>query len=202
MTLAEQFQARREREESTEKLFRAVSLNKVAKVKELLGKGADPNVLGNSNGGAKMLPICVAARGKFNEILHLLIQNKAKVDGISPGFGTALHAAIMMRNQEEVEALLSAGANPNGDPNSLNITQYTPLQYAAQYSDVDSGILEALLIAGADVNAKSRIGTALDSALYQSQYRTVRVLLNAGADADLINDSNQYEMNKLLTSGY
>jgi hypothetical protein len=45
MSLAEQFQARRQQEESTQKLFKAVSLNKVAKVKELLRKGADPNVL-------------------------------------------------------------------------------------------------------------------------------------------------------------
>lgn len=41
ISFAEKFQARREREEIAQKLFRAVSLNKVAEVKELVGKGAD-----------------------------------------------------------------------------------------------------------------------------------------------------------------
>jgi uncharacterized protein len=198
ISLAEQFQARRQREESTQKLFEAVSRNEVAEVKELLGKGADPNVPSRSASTTGWLPIFVAARNGFNEILKLLIQHKANVDGITPGYGTALHGAIDKRNQEGVEALLEAGANPN----ALNAGKYTPLQNAAQFGDMNPGILETLLIAGADVNAKTPIGTALDRALDMGQMQTARVLLGAGADADLVKGSSQYRLQNLLTSGY
>ena len=195
ISLAEKFQARREREEIAQKLFRAVSLNKVAEVKELLGKGADPNVFGKSL-GSNVLPIYVAAKGKFDKVLQLLIQHNAKVDGFSPGFGTALHGAIDVLNQDGVETLLKAGADPNG----IGSSGYTPLQNAAQYGDTNMGLIEVLLIAGADVNATTPIGTALDRALDMSQIRTARILLDSGADIDLIKDNNQYKVQGLLLS--
>jgi ankyrin repeat protein len=189
LSFAEKLQAKKQREESTQKLFRAVSLNKIDNVKELLEMGADPNVLGKrQDTSAELFPIHIAATNKFNEVLRLLIQHKAKVDVVSPGYGTALHGAISFRNQEGVEALLEGGA----DPNKVDPSGYSPLQNAAQYSDNDPGILDALLLADAEINLKTSIGTALDCALGIGQFKTARVLLNAGADPDLVKDNYQH----------
>jgi ankyrin repeat protein len=160
LSFAEKLQAKKQKEEATQKLFRAVMLNKVAQVKELLEKGADPNVLGKGEGFfVELFPLYVAAKGKFNEVLHLLIEHKANLDGINTYYGTALHAAINNHNQEGVEALLAAGA----DPNKVNGMGYSPLQNAVQNGDYGLGIVEALLMAEADVNAKNapwnRIGS-------------------------------------------
>jgi len=88
------------------------------------------------------------------------------------------------------------------DPNSISRSGYTPLQNAAQYSDRDSSILEILLIAGAEVNTQTPLGTALDRALGMGQVKTVRILLDAGADEDLLTDANVQLMPRLLKYGY
>lgn len=143
-------------------------------MKELLQQGADPNILGRRlDTHIEVYPIYISVTNKFNDILRLLIEHNAKVDVVSPGFGTALHGAITFSNQEAVEILLEGGA---------------------EYSDSDSGILDALLLMDADVNLKTSLGTALDSALRQGQFKTARVLLNAGADPDLIEDHLHYRL--------
>jgi ankyrin repeat protein len=162
-------------------------------VKELLENGADPNVLGKNDLGNDEYPILVAVRGKFSEILDLLIQHKANVDAITPGAGTALHWALSAMYDDPVDALLSAGADPN------RVThQYTPLQNAAQYGDRDISTIEALLIAGADVNAKTPVGTALDRAMETGQIQTACFLLDAGADTDLLKDMNALRIQTMI----
>jgi ankyrin repeat protein len=189
LTYAEKLQAMEEREEATRKLFRAVSLNKIADVKELLEKGADPNILGTSESVlSERFPIYVAATNKFPEVLRLLIQYKANVDAVSPGCGTALHGAISFQNKEAVKELLKRGA----DPNKVDQTGYTPLQNAAQYADRDSGIFDALLLAEPEIDLKTSLGTALDCALAQGQFKTARRLMDRGADPDLVKDNYQH----------
>jgi ankyrin repeat protein len=188
LTYAEKLRAKKEREEATQKLFRAVSLNKIANVKELLEKGADPNVPGKSEfNGSEMFPVYVAATNKFNEVLRLLIEHKANVDAVSPDGGTALNGAITRMNQEAVEELLKGGA----DPNKVDQTRFSPLQNAAQFADSDSGIFDAVLLAEPEIDLKTSCGTALDFAMTQGQYKTARRLLNLGADPDLVRDSYQ-----------
>lgn len=69
-------------------------------------------------------------------------------------------------------------------------------------SDNDMEILELLLLAGADVNMKTAVGTALDRAVRTGQMRTIRVLLDKGADENLMSDSGQYHMERMLRLGY
>jgi ankyrin repeat protein len=193
MSFAEKLQAKKQRDESTQKLFRAVWLNKIDNVMELLEMGADPNAMGrrqDTNG--EVYPIYTAATKKFNEVLRLLIEHKANVDIVTPGCGTALHGAIMLNNQEGVEALLEGGA----DPNKVNHS-HSPLGYAAQFADRDPGILDALLLADAEVDMQTPCGTALQCALAQGQFKTARKLINAGADPDLVGDHLQHRLKSI-----
>jgi ankyrin repeat protein len=190
LSFAERLAAKRKQEERNQKLFRAVSLNKIDSVRELLELGADPNVLGKrQDTNIEVYPIYMAATNKFNEVLSLLVKHKAKVDITTLYSGTALYGAIENKNQEGVEILLGGGA----DSNKINTNGYSPLAYAAQFSDRDSSILDALLLMDADVNLKSPCGTPLDCALRQSQFRTARVLLNASADPNLVEDHLQFK---------
>lgn len=188
MSFAEKLHAKKMRDESTQKLFRAVYLNKIDTVKELLEMGADPNVMDKrQDTGLEVYPIYIAASEKFNEVLRVLIEHNADVDVVTPGYGTALYGAITRRNQEGVEELLKGGADPN-----KVIQSYSPLVYAAQYADSNPGILDALLLADAEVDLQTPIGTALDRALGMGQFKTARKLINVGADLDLIRDNHQY----------
>lgn len=158
-------------------------------MKELLEKGADPNVLGKGEyGSITKFPIHVAASNKFNDVLRLLIEHKANVDAVSPGCGTALKGAITRMNLEAVEELLKAGA----DPNKVDQTGYTPLQSAAQFADRNPGIFNALLLAEPEIDLKTSCGTALDCAMLQGQFQTARRLLDLGADPDLVRDGCQH----------
>lgn len=193
MSFAEKLQAKKQRDEATQKLFRAVYLNKIDNVKELLKMGADPNVMGKRpDTHLEVYPIYTAATQKFNEVLRLLIEHNADVDVVTPGCGTALHGAINLRNQEGVEELLKGGA----DPNKVNHS-YSPLVNAAQYADSDPGILDALLLADAEVDLQTPVGTALDRALGMGQFKTARKLINAGADLDLISDNHQHLVKRI-----
>jgi hypothetical protein len=112
LSVADQLRARRQRAESTQNLFRAVKLNNIAKVKELLEKGADPNVLGKNDLGTGVYPILIAVQGKFNEVLDLLIEHKANVDATTPGFGTAFRAfdnQSIEHLHELIESIKSSG---------------------------------------------------------------------------------------------
>lgn len=189
LSFGEKLAAKKEQEERNKKLFRAIALNKFDSVKELLDLGADPNILGQRlDVQTDVYPIYLAATNKFNDILRLLVEHKAKVDIITPYTSTALYGAIVFKNQEGVEILLEGGA----DPNKINTNGYSPLAYAVQFSDKDSSILDALLLMDADVNLNSPCGRPLDSALRQSQFRTARVLIDRGADPDLVQDHLQY----------
>jgi ankyrin repeat protein len=197
LSFAEKLQAKKQKTEASQKLLRAVSLNKVAQVKELLEKGADPNVLGKIESSyLEMFPLYVAAKGNSNEVLDLLIEHKANLDSMIAVYGTALHGAINSSNEVGVEALLKAGA----DPNKVNGMGYSPLQMAVQLSDRYLGIVENLLMAEADVNAKTPHGTALDRALETGHRRAALILLDNGANEDLARDSNYSNIQSLKAS--
>ena len=78
---------------------------------------------------------------------------------------------------DRMRSLISEGLNINARDRQWG---ETPLHYAAESGHLD--IMQVLLEAGADVNARTdHGGTALMSAALQGQAETVKILLDNGA---------------------
>lgn len=74
----------------------------------LLNAGAVPT----DDGGLWSSPLRIAVRAGKRPIIMHLIRSGAKIDFVEPwSGGTALHEAVMYRNYEAIETLISAGAN-------------------------------------------------------------------------------------------
>ena len=86
------------------------------------------------------------------------------------------HAA--QGNISKIEEALNKGA----DPNMTDGLGQTPLMQAAYMGQTQT--VEFLLSKGADINFKTRAGTALSHAAFQGHESLVRLLLDRGAKAD------------------
>ena len=90
----------------------------------------------------------------------------------------AIHEAARSGTRAEIEALLKANPALRDARSPLGST---PMHLAA--TNADPGPLQALIAAGADVNARDLEGaTPLHMAAYGTRARQARLLLEAGAD--------------------
>jgi ankyrin repeat protein len=135
----------------------AARVGDLASAKLLLDAGANPNDADAWGVSATTL----AAHSNFTDIALLLLEREADANADKAGM-TALHNAIMHRNEKLVAALLAHGANPNAplknwtpsrrSSNDLSYTRElvgaTPLWLAARY--LSPGIMKLLLGRGAD----------------------------------------------------
>jgi uncharacterized protein len=79
-----------------------------ASAKLLLAAGANVNDADAWGVSAMVL----AAHSGFTELVEFLLDSGADANAVGPGF-TALHEAVMRRDERMVDALLAHGANPN-----------------------------------------------------------------------------------------
>jgi ankyrin repeat protein len=152
----------------------AAQRGNVELVKLLLDGSADPNRdLGDND-----TPLMRAAEGGHRKILELLLA--AGADPLRKnGPRTALGRAAMGRtagHAASLERLLGLGADPAYGPFT------TVLMTAAEYAS--PAMVEALLRAGAPVNASTKNGSALSRAVLAGRADVVSVLVAAGADPD------------------
>ena len=157
----------------------------------LLEKGADVNA--RDNGGTSVLELAAAANNI--ELARILIAKGANVNNVDAlGFTPLLDAAGNGdRNAAMVKLLIEHGAQVNvksGDTieivknGAIKLGHLTPLQFAAQ---ANYEATEALLKAGADVNAKDvRNATPLVFAVATDRPnpKIVKLLLDKGADRE------------------
>lgn len=122
------------------------------------------------------MTIHIAAYNGYYNTVRLLLDANVSVDAKLDDFGTALHLAALRGHTKIVKALLDANAMVD----SLDGSGETPLDKAA--SKQHSKICQMLLDAGASLPVRCPIF----SLAIQGSIETLRVFLNAGANANQV----------------
>ncbi len=137
-------------------LFVAVGNDDMSGVRRLLGEGADPDAIDQSDG---YTPLNLAIEKRHLDIARVLLEaGAAPVRGIVDN----MEEAIEDKNVELVQLLLAHGADPDGGtPKRIRVMR--PLMEAARVGSMK--IVEVLLAAGADKTLQNEMSyTAMDIA--------------------------------------
>jgi len=129
-------------------LLQALWNEDIGRMKDLLGKGADPNA--QTSCGTR--PLLIAAKKENTEIIKILVENGAQVDGRDKNGLTPLMSAASVGKARNVEVLIAAAADLNAKDNK----GITALMWATLKGFAD--VVETLLSNGAEVNAKTTEG--------------------------------------------
>lgn len=158
--------------------FRAVPLDNVPKVRELLALGFDPNAIEPKRGETGMM---LALREDAMNVFRLLLHAPdIDIHARALNGDTALMIASFKGNQEAVQALVERGAQ-------VHHAGWTPLHYAA--ANGHDEVARLLITEGARPDAGSPNNTTpMMMAAWRGHIHTVKLLLDAGADATLTND--------------
>jgi ankyrin repeat protein len=172
----------------------------------LLKAGADAKIA-NRYG---MTPLLLAAEGETAlmtaartgsaKSLELLLDRGAKVDARDKWYGeSALMWAAAENHGDAVKVLIAHGApvdsrsslqkitNRNAGQSMLSLGSWTPLMYAARENALDAGL--ALVKGGAGLNLADPDGaTALVIAIINANYEFAALLLDAGADPNIVDN--------------
>ena len=153
----------------------SVQSNSVEIVRNLLLKGADPNIAITST------PLITACASSNLQIVKELLKAKADVNGQDEDGTTALYMASSKGHFGIVKKLLSSDANPNI---FVKGTKWTPLIVASANGHID--VVKSLLKAKADTHYQDVYGkTALHAAVQHNHVDIVNVLLKANVNPTL-----------------
>ncbi|KAK2146389.1 hypothetical protein LSH36_611g02045 [Paralvinella palmiformis] len=133
-------------------------------------------------------------------VIRKLTASGSKVNLENVNNQTPLHLATDNGTSGDVEALLTAGA----DPNKLDCIGYGPLHIAVKYRR-NRDIIKCLVACGADVDlqsqdARGRGSAPLHTAIRHDRKENVKLLLELGASSDVIDSSGQTAL--LLAAKY
>lgn len=112
-------------------------------------------------------------------IVELLIQHRADVHGVEGFNRNALHTAVGSRKRSLIPVLATGGVPIDGPDANGN----RPLHLAVEHRGLSCRVVEPLIEAGADVNARGAQGlTALHTAIKKACFKARKLLITAGAD--------------------
>ena len=148
----------------------------------LLNAGADPDTA-DAGCGETCLHYAVAGDCR-KEALEKIISHSADVNATNKNNVTSLMIACRKGNIDVINVLLNAGA----DTDIADAYGYTWLHFAVE-GGCSKQVLHAILGHGADVNATNKYNeTALKTACEKGNEDIINVLLNAGADPNIVDD--------------
>ena len=170
----------------------AAQTGNIPAMEKLLAKGANLNHCDRSG-------ITIAREAAHQpHVLQFLINCGAPLDARDRSGHTPLAMACMYNCTEGVRLLLANGANPNNKDHA----KITPLIEAA-YENADSQLVQHLLDARAEVNAQDVWGrTALMGAAHKNNIEVATLLVQAGADKNLLNKDGKSALNIAEQHGY
>lgn len=169
-------------------ITQAIANDSLAKMKSLLESGADiakPILIGEEYGldeYDEISPLFYAIRKHASmEMIELLVAHGADIYAVDGDGVSALDIAIKFKHKQVVKFCVDKGINPNQTKRKSGIL---PLMLAACFSDL--ALIELLIEAGADLNAKDSAGaTAKDYAKKLGQKQVVEFLGEKGARFNL-----------------
>ena len=167
---------------NTTALMRACVQGNEDAINVLLTAGADPNITNAAVG------TCLhhAALGDCSkEVFQAIINHGIDVNATNNDNSTTLMIACVQGNDDAINVLLKAGADPN-----IAGADVDTCLHSAVSGDCSKRIIQAIISHGADVNATNKNNrTALMIACVNQKEDVTNVLLNAGADPN-ITDAN------------
>ena len=143
-------------------LFVAVKNNHIGCVRILLNAGADPN-------GSKdclCTPLYVAAMQGQAQCIQLLVDagvdvNRSHTQGAAGLNGTALYISFTYRHLQCFLVLLKAGANPDVGPKTGYLAEFSLLNAAVKWGDIN--FVKPLVDFGARVRLNNEIKSKVNS---------------------------------------
>ncbi|MBR3632726.1 MAG: ankyrin repeat domain-containing protein [Elusimicrobiaceae bacterium] len=166
-------------------LFAAIEIGNVAKVKELLNKGVNPNVTDKDGNTPLTLAI---VKGQYADIVPTLRQAGAKLNPESPMAQLIFATAPKVEGEKGLDVMrfgLSEGINPI---TAIDNKGQTALNNAAFYNNQSA--VELLLKNGVDINTRSGM-MERTPLTWTFKPEMVKYLITNGADVNLRNGNGQ-----------
>ena len=165
------------------RMHRAAATQTEHQIRELLERGADPNVR-NFRGETPLHR--AAIRNPDLDVSRTLIDAGADVNAQDEKGATPLHCAAHNPSTGRAHLLIEAGADVGARDNS----GATPLHHAAESGH--EAMIVRLVEAGADPNARDQAGrTPLRIAVEKGGHEGTKTLLNHGADPNVPDNEGQ-----------
>lgn len=164
-----------------EEFIKTIQKGDTRKVVFFLKKGVDINYKDKNEG----TPIMHAIGWKQDYIVDLLLEKKADLTPANKDGMSILHFALTEGSKAVTKKVIAAGA-PLNVKNSYGIT---PLMYASgKGGKAKPEIVHLLVKKGAEINIQDNDGsTAIMYAAGKGRFKTVKILLDAGADITIEN---------------
>jgi len=175
---------------SNDPLISAVEVGDVARVKELVARGADP-----SGPGPGMQALKTAVQNGDTTMVQALLALGAEPNGRDPYRCSSIIRAVEEASQEVFEALVKGGMDVRCDDFGLqNLAlksrapdvMFPSWRYFSRFRNL-SAFIERLIAAGVWVDTPEGGETALMSAVKANNVDIARTLLKAGANPNAVN---------------